>query len=242
MFKKAFVTVVSIACLCGSMLIPVSAATTVKTDTSSYHFSALNQSYIIKVTVGAPNGKWTVATSDNYSIVTPQYVSHKGNDFFFRVIAKGYGNAQIHFLCNGVKASTPITVGVDMRTLIDTPSLFAFDTNSADGVRIALLANYKGSKTVNYYTVNFSAYNSVGDPIVDQITGKSKFSIKVVGPVKTGEQFALYNIFAYSAVCSRIVIDRIDLQFSDGSVISGTYPYSTTQNTDDAINEKYGLK
>ena len=241
--KRLLTLVLSIACLCSVCILPTSAATTVKLDTTNYTFNGLGKSYIMLATISSSAAKVNYS-SNNSSVAIVQPTTHNGNKYYFKVTSKGYGCTKINITANGVTSSMLTTVnnGIDMRTLIDAPSLFAFDTNSADGVRIALMANYKGSKTINYYTVNFSAYNSVGDPVVDEISGKSKFSIKSVGPVKTGESICLYDIFAYSAVCSKIVVDSINIQYADGSTVTGTYPYSTTQNTDDGIAKLAGIK
>lgn len=241
--KHLLTLVLSITCVFSVCILPVSAATTVKLDTTNYTFDGLVKSYIMLATISSSSAKVNYS-SNNSSVAIVQPTQHNGNKYYFKVTSKGYGCTKINITANGVTSSMLTTVnnGVDMRTLIEAPSLFAFDTNSADGVRIALMANYKGSKTISYYTVNFSAYNPVGDPVVDEISGKSKFSIKSVGPVKTGESICLYDIFAYSAVCSKVVIDSINIQYADGSTVTGTYPYSTTQNTDDGIAKLAGIK
>jgi len=236
--KHLLTLVLSVACICSVCILPTVAATTLKLDTTYYTFTGLGKSYIMLATVSSPSAKMNYS-SNNSSIAIVQPTSHNGNKYYFKVTSKGYGCTKINITANGVTSSMLTTVnnGIDMNTLFDKPSMFAFDTNSADGVRIALMATYKGTKQIKYYTVNFLAYNSVGDPIVDEITGKSKFSIKAVGPVNTGEQICLYNIFAYSAVCSKVTLDSINIEYTDGSTATGTYSYSTTQDTNDAINE-----
>jgi hypothetical protein len=242
-FQRLTTFVLSVMLISTICILPTSAATTVKLDTTSYTFDGIGKSYIVLATTSSSSAKMNYS-SNNSSVAIVQPTTHSGNKYYFKITSKGYGCTKINITADGVTSSMLATVnnGIDLNTIFDKPSLFAFDTNSANGVRIALMANYKGSKTINYYTVNFSAYNAVGDPIVDEITGKSKFSIKAVGPVQTGEPICLYDIFAYSAVCSKIVIDSIDIQYADGTNVTGTYPYSTTQNTDDGIAKLAGTK
>jgi hypothetical protein len=109
------------------------------------------------------------------------------------------------------------------------PSGLGFLKNSADGIKVAWLANNQTGKTINYYTVNISMYNAVGDPAYDQIKRTSKISVKYVGPITANEQLVMYGVVAYSAVCETIVIDSIDLQYADGTSETILYGKSGTE-------------
>lgn len=230
--KHLLTLVLSIVCICSVCILPTSAATTLKLDTTYYTFTGLGKSYIMLATVSSPSAKMNYS-SNNSSVAIVQPTSHNGNKYYFKVTSKGYGCTKINITANGVTSSMLTTVnnGIDLRTLIDKPSLFNYDVNSVDGITVEMLANYKGTKTVKYYTIDLSTYNAVGDPSYDSITGQCKFSIKTTGPLYPNKEMALYDLISYSGDCSKIVIDKITLEYTDGTTVSGIYPYSTTERS-----------
>lgn len=117
-------------------------------------------------------------------------------------------------------------VGVSIDTSILGGPLSA-TVNSVDGIKLLWVAKNNSGKTINYYTAHLSFYNPVGDPAYDEITGKSTKSVKMVGPVAPGEDLVIYNIVGYSAVCSKIVITSIDLEYSDGTKETVQYGFAT---------------
>ena len=72
-------------------------------------------------------------------------------------------------------------------------------------------------------------YNTVGDPAYCTIKRTNKISIRLIGPVKPGEELCLYDsVMAYTSVCDKIVIDTLDLEYMDGTKETIKYGYSTT--------------
>lgn len=129
-------------------------------------------------------------------------------------------------------ATTPTTTTKPAASTkkISDPSTFNYSINSADGIKVTWLAVNNTGKTINYYTLNMSTYNAVGDPSYDELTGKSTFSLKYVGPVKNGEQMAAFQIFTYQAALHTIKINTIDLVYSDGTKETVTYSFKTSNS------------
>ena len=70
-------------------------------------------------------------------------------------------------------------------------------------------------------------YNPVGDLAYDQITNRATVTCKTVGPVANGDSLMLTNaLIGYTGVCSKIVMDKIYLEYADGSTEMVTYGYS----------------
>lgn len=130
-----------------------------------------------------------------------------------------------------ISAPTPvITYGnetVDTTALFSDGSGLGFYTNSADGVCVSWGATNQSGKTVNYYTCYITMYNPVGDLAYDQITNRATVTCKTVGPVANGDSLMLTNaLIGYTGVCSKIVMDKIYLEYADGSTEMVTYGYS----------------
>ena len=119
-------------------------------------------------------------------------------------------------------------VGVSMDTSILGGPLSA-TVNSADGVKLLWVAKNNSGKTINYYTLHLSFFNPVGDPAYDDITHESTKMIKTVGPVAPGGDLVCFSIVTYSAICSKIVIRDIDLEYSDGTKETIPYWFSTPE-------------
>ena len=151
---------------------------------------------------------------------------------------------------NGKSASCTVTVKVSVPAVsaptpllkyngdvIDASDLFkdksglGFYTDFFDGIHLGWMAINQSGKTINYYTVFVTMYNPVGDPAYDEITGKSSFLIKVVGPCKNGDSLLINDDKAavYSPVCSKIVIDKIVLEYADGTKETVNYGYSGSE-------------
>lgn len=115
----------------------------------------------------------------------------------------------------------------DVSMLYSDKSGLGFYTNSADGICVSWCATNQSGKTINYYTCYFTMYNPVGDLAYDQISGKATKSVKVVGPIKNGDSLLLSSdIIGYSAVCSKIVLDKIYLEYADGTTETVVYGYA----------------
>lgn len=124
-----------------------------------------------------------------------------------------------------VLVSAPF-VGGDYGTLFKDNVTLGFYRNSVDGIFVGWMAENLSGKTINYYTVRISLYNSVGDPAYDSITGKNTINMKFVGPVQPKGKLALYDVVGYSSVCSKVTIDSIYLEFADGTSSEYYYGYS----------------
>lgn len=127
--------------------------------------------------------------------------------------------------------TTTTTTAIAAKNVFSSPSIFNYSVNSADGIKLTWMANYLGDKTIKYYTVNISTYNAVGDPSYDQISGKSKFSQKYVGPVAKGEEIVMFNLFTYQSALHKIVIDSVDIEYMDGTKVKVNCNYATTDDS-----------
>lgn len=92
-----------------------------------------------------------------------------------------------------------------------------FNVNSADGIKVYWQGKNNTGKTINYYTTYYSMYNPVWDPAYCEIYDTSIVSCKTVGPVKPGEDLIDFTLIAYSSACEYISLDRLFLEYSDGT-------------------------
>lgn len=100
-----------------------------------------------------------------------------------------------------------------------------FYTNSAGGIKVYWQGRNNTGKTINYYTIYYSLYNPVKDPVYCDIKGTSTVSSKTVGPVPPGKNLLDYSIIAYSNICEYIRLDKIYLEYSDGTTEWIDYGY-----------------
>ncbi len=100
-----------------------------------------------------------------------------------------------------------------------------FSVNSADGITLLWVGKNNSGKTINYYTLYYSLYNPVGDPAYDEITNSNVVKSKFVGPVPPDEYLIEYDIIAYSNVCYKVILDKIYLEYSDGTTEWVDYGY-----------------
>ncbi|MFA6667698.1 MAG: hypothetical protein WCS51_05055 [Bacilli bacterium] len=99
-----FLSIMCVFCIC---IVPAYAATSIKLDTTKYTFSEIGKTYIFKATSGAK----VTANSNNSNVAIVQPVSHKGNDYYFKITAKGIGCTKINAIANGTVSSILTTVG-----------------------------------------------------------------------------------------------------------------------------------
>ncbi|WP_052429545.1 hypothetical protein [Paenibacillus borealis] len=111
---------------------------------------------------------------------------------------------------------------------VGEPIEFKYSMNSADAIKLTWEAYNLTGKTINYYTAHISTYNPVGDPSYDQLSGKSNFLVKYVGPVGPDETLFIYSDFTYQNTLDRIIIDQLTLQYDDGTTETFDYGYETT--------------
>ncbi|SFJ83223.1 hypothetical protein SAMN02799624_06181 [Paenibacillus sp. UNC496MF] len=157
-------------------------------------------------------------------------------------VAKNYFHAETGYnpatgkitLNTGKKSASASTAASQPATAskqkIGAPKTFNYHVNSADGVTLTWMAANLTGKTINYYTVNLRTLNPVGDPSYDEISGNNKFAVKYVGPVAPNDTLIVYKLFTYQGALQYIVIDSIDLVYSDGKKEHVTYAYKTSKD------------
>lgn len=118
------------------------------------------------------------------------------------------------------KISAPVS-----SVLIKGGGGFGFCVNSVDGVKVLWQAKNNTGKYINYYTAYFSMYNPVWDPAPCQIKQTNRINTKTVGPVPPGENLIVFNIIGYSSVCRYVVLDKLYLEYSDGTTEWIDYGY-----------------
>lgn len=129
-----------------------------------------------------------------------------------RFIAESFGG-KVDW--NGTTKTVAITT-IPSLTFLSDPSGY-FEMNSANGVEITWGAKKTSQKTINYYTINYTFINPVGDLAYDEITDSAKRSKKFVGPIKIGECIIDYGIIGYVPACHTVRIDSVYLEFADGT-------------------------
>ena len=126
---------------------------------------------------------------------------------------------------------------IDMNTRVGSPNDcqrvkelggFSFGVNFANGVKVLWGGKNNSGKTINYYTLTLSFYDAVGGKSYSEITGLSTKKYKVVGPITPGEDLLLLDVVDYTPTCSKVQIDEIELEYSDGTKERGQYGWSTT--------------
>lgn len=70
---------------------------------------------------------------------------------------------------------------------------FTFDMNSVGGVAPTVYYRNNSGKTIKYLDWYMTAYNRVGDPAPDSITGKANAHLRTIGPIPT---FQVYRELA----------------------------------------------
>ena len=118
-------------------------------------------------------------------------------------------------------------ITIDMKTKISAPTeKFAIlrGQNSVGLVELNWTADNNSGKTIKYYTVTCYYYNAVGDPARNDITGKTSYTVKYVGPVEPGGMLLVGDI-GYCDICSEVVVGEITLEYTDGTTDTGWYGY-----------------
>ena len=112
---------------------------------------------------------------------------------------------------------------------------FWYDRNSVNGITLSWCGKNNSNKTVNYYTVNVTFVDPVGNPTADEITHKSTDSVRYVGPVAPGKEMSVYKLIGYVPGCKTVRIDTITLEYSDGTKEVVPYGQSTSKTWDDIL-------
>ena len=118
---------------------------------------------------------------------------------------------------------------MDMKTRVSAP-IEDFYIEPGTTMDLTAKAYNNSGKVIKYYWVHFIAYNTVGD-VIYQTTEKW------TGPVNPGEVLSFTKRgtkgFMYWKVdfseCGKLEIANIKLEYTDGTIESGPYGYSTTE-------------
>ncbi len=148
-----------------------------------------------------------------------------------KVYGKNTGETTVIAAVNGKEYTCVVTV---KKGKIGKPyNYFSYESNSVDSIKVYWQADNNTGKKINYYTVNFKFTNAVGDPAYDEITGKSVYSAKFVGPVEADGQLLIFSEIGYIPVLNKLSITSIDLIYSDKTTETIEYNYSTKRDTID---------
>ena len=92
------------------------------------------------------------------------------------------------------------------------PDYLIFTMNSVGGIEVEWQHKYKGSKSIDYIGVIYTLYDSVGNPLPDDIKKKSSGSFKLAGPFK-GKSTIEWNshVFVYASACKSVSFDKFVL-------------------------------
>ena len=113
-----------------------------------------------------------------------------------------------------------------MNQRISKPTELNFSYNSANGIDMYWRANNISGKEIKYCHLLIKFENAVGDPAYDEITGKDYYKCKLIGPYGPKEEVMLCYVVGYSTACSKIIIDEIMLEYTDGSFETGKYGWA----------------
>lgn len=102
-----------------------------------------------------------------------------------------------------------------------TISNWSASRNSVGGVEWNFKLTNNTDKVVKYVTLEWNCYNSVGDLVYDQITGKSSYSIKYTGPLESGKTTTLLRntTLFYSYSYKTAALTKMRVEFMDGTIV-----------------------
>lgn len=114
-------------------------------------------------------------------------------------------------------ATQETTINIDkIKSSLSIYFIHASEPNSADGVNFEVSFKNLTDKTINYITFNVQAINAVGDPVEDEISGKSARSCKLTGPVKpNADGRGLFECVWYNGTISTLKLIDINIEYSD---------------------------
>lgn len=98
--------------------------------------------------------------------------------------------------------------------------------NSVGGLQFNWIQKYIGPKVIKYYTLRFELKNGVGDPAYDDITNKSKFEMKIEGPVEPNGYVTAMSKddpWLYCDMAQEMDITTVELEFTDGERVTVQY-------------------
>ena len=182
----------------------------------------------LKATVTPTNTTLPVTwSSSNTSVAT---VASDGT-----VTGVAPGTATITAKCGTLTATSKVTVQKTPPIDMD-PDFFYYGMNSVNGVKLHFSGWNRSGKVINYYTLNFTYIDPVGNPARDEIQGNTTVNLRCVGPVKDDGQLFVWQVVGYVPFCGGIRLNYIDLEYADGTKERVTYNLTTTRTERDAFN------
>lgn len=146
------------------------------------------------------------------------------------------GTATITAKCGSLTATSVVTVQKTPPIEFDS-DFFYYGMNSANGVKLHFSGWNRSGKVINYYTLNFTYIDPVGNPARDEIKGNTTVNLKCVGPVKDDGQLFVWQVVGYVPFCGGIRLNYIDLEYADGTSERITYNFTTTRTERDAFRD-----
>ncbi|HIY21531.1 MAG TPA: S-layer homology domain-containing protein [Candidatus Flavonifractor merdigallinarum] len=146
------------------------------------------------------------------------------------------GTATITAKCGTLTATSTVTVQKTPPIEMD-PDFFYYGMNSVNGVKLHFSGWNRSGKVINYYTLNFTYIDPVGNPAQDEIKGNTTVNLKCVGPVKDDGQLFVWQVVGYVPFCGGIRLNYIDLEYADGTKERVTYNLTTTRTERDAFRD-----
>jgi hypothetical protein len=91
-----------------------------------------------------------------------------------------------------------------------------FSTNSVDGQTYAIEIVNNSDRTIKYLKVKAHAFNRVGDPVADRISGRVEGSGEMVGPLEPGKTNRPRWLFWYASTIHCANLTEIAVVWMDG--------------------------
>ena len=99
-----------------------------------------------------------------------------------------------------------------------TPEILTFFSNSVGGIEFNWKHNYIGNKKINYIQVTFELVDAIGNPVRDEIKGKSEHTFKLIGPFEAGKPITFNSdVLFYCDICSKVTLTNIVFEYADGT-------------------------
>ena len=146
------------------------------------------------------------------------------------------GTATITAKCGTLTATSTVTVQKTPPIEMDA-DYFYYGMNSVNGVKLHFSGWNRSGKVINYYTLNFTYIDPVGNPAQDEIKGNTTVNLKCVGPVKDDGQLFVWQVVGYVPFCGGIRLNYIDLEYADGTKERVTFNLTTTRTERDAFRD-----
>ena len=131
-----------------------------------------------------------------------------------KIIGNGPGKATITVIVGNKTISTNVTV--QRKSPISVVN-FRYTKNTVGGIEWTYRLRNNTSKTINYIYLTWYNFNAVGDPVYDEITGRSYTKLKFTGPLNAGSTSTsrsnatlFYNHSYKSSIITEVVIEYND--------------------------------